>query len=524
MNSSSTSRTISRENLRATLRSSAAFLLLMASVLVCGGWNAWTYGGSIVVWPNARCVRYLMPSSFPAGAAHTQQFIGAMSDWSSIDGCAFDFFYQILPQDYDVDHFDGYSDTLAVAPEELDPGVLAVTYTVNSGAQWYDMDIEFNDEPLGVGWNFILNPTCMEEANPGLNGFSFALVAMHECGHSIGLAHEPTGTEPAGNAWIVCTMNPFYVHGGSNGSLRIYELHADDRAGARALYPAATATLVDLATLNFSWTPAYVGVPFTVFMSPSSIRPGEDLTIRSAIENLGAADAFGATQKFWLSTDESLDANDMLLESVVWDIEGGNLYDFDLTVTLPFDMPTGPRYAITMLDAYNTVVEQYEDNNDAVYCVPVQIAQYAPQIVTPLGQFFATAGQSWQSPAPQVTRPLNMAPLQWTLAGNVPAGMTINSSTGIISWPNTVASTFQYIINVRANNGTGSDTQTLYLGVSGTNCPADINHDGKVDGQDLVVVLNAWGSNSAVADLSHNGVVDASDLLLLLGSWGTCLP
>ena len=499
-----------------------AYFALLALCAVAGGWNAWVLDGTVVVWSNARCVRYLMPSSFPTGSTQTQQFVSAMGDWSSIDRSAFRFLYAVLPQDYPTDHFDGYSDTLAVDPETLDPGVLAITYAVNSGATWYDMDMEFNDLPLGVGWNFYTQPSCIEEAVPGESGFVFKLVALHECGHSIGLAHEPTGSETPGDPWIVCTMNPNYAHGGSNGSARVLETHADDRVGARALYPAGTPGVVDLATLNFTWSDSYVGTAFTVHSSPSALLPGAELTVRSAIENRGSVDAFDVAQRIWLSTNSTVEASDLLLADLVWDLPAGQLMDFDLLTDLPEDLAAREWYVLTELDPFNQVAEQFEDNNDAIYCVPAQILRYPPEIVAPLGQYFGSAGAPWTSPTPQLTRPINMAPTVWSLVASPPAGIVINPQTGVISWANPVASQFQYMLFVRATNASGSDTEILYLAIAEAACSADINEDGTVNASDLSILLGYWGGSQAWVDLDHNGVVAASDLAILLSAWGPC--
>ena len=53
-------------------------------------------------------------------------------------------------------------------------------------------------------------------------------------------------------------------------------------------------------------------------------------------------------------------------------------------------------------------------------------------------------------------------------------------------------------------------------------CAADITANGVVDGEDLGLLLGAWGSNDAAADLNGDGVVDGADLGLLLGAWGDC--
>ncbi|HRP62889.1 MAG TPA: hypothetical protein PK400_06330 [Phycisphaerales bacterium] len=52
--------------------------------------------------------------------------------------------------------------------------------------------------------------------------------------------------------------------------------------------------------------------------------------------------------------------------------------------------------------------------------------------------------------------------------------------------------------------------------------PADLNNDGVVDVQDLLILLVAWGpcGDECPADLNGDGVVDVLDLLFLLGNWG----
>jgi hypothetical protein len=54
-------------------------------------------------------------------------------------------------------------------------------------------------------------------------------------------------------------------------------------------------------------------------------------------------------------------------------------------------------------------------------------------------------------------------------------------------------------------------------------CRFDIaGDDGRIDGQDLAVVLNAWGSSDPVADVDCTGGVDGADLAMILNAWGVC--
>jgi hypothetical protein len=53
----------------------------------------------------------------------------------------------------------------------------------------------------------------------------------------------------------------------------------------------------------------------------------------------------------------------------------------------------------------------------------------------------------------------------------------------------------------------------------GIDTPADIDNNGKVDGADLTLLLNAWGTASGTADITRDGTVDGADLAILLDAW-----
>jgi hypothetical protein len=52
-------------------------------------------------------------------------------------------------------------------------------------------------------------------------------------------------------------------------------------------------------------------------------------------------------------------------------------------------------------------------------------------------------------------------------------------------------------------------------------CPEDINGDGVVDTEDLLILLGNWGTDGD-GDIDGNGVVNTEDLLALLAAWGEC--
>ncbi|UCD74469.1 MAG: right-handed parallel beta-helix repeat-containing protein [Phycisphaerales bacterium] len=57
-------------------------------------------------------------------------------------------------------------------------------------------------------------------------------------------------------------------------------------------------------------------------------------------------------------------------------------------------------------------------------------------------------------------------------------------------------------------------------------CPADLNHDGRVNIDDLFAILGAWGQcddpSDCPEDLNGDGMVDIDDLFVILAEWGPC--
>jgi hypothetical protein len=57
-------------------------------------------------------------------------------------------------------------------------------------------------------------------------------------------------------------------------------------------------------------------------------------------------------------------------------------------------------------------------------------------------------------------------------------------------------------------------------------CPADVSPPGAPDGQvnidDLLLIVNNWGTSNADADVDDNGIVDIDDLLAIINAWGPC--
>jgi hypothetical protein len=114
----------------------------------------------------------------------------------------------------------------------------------------------------------------------------------------------------------------------------------------------------------------------------------------------------------------------------------------------------------------------------------------------------------------------------FTEAGGVPAGGVArwdgqqwsavgaqlnDSAFGAIVWNNSffVAGSFT------SAAGSPASRVTEYVGC----VPGDLDGDGNVDSDDVMLLIADWGMGGSNADLDGDGTVDVDDLLILLASW-----
>ena len=53
-------------------------------------------------------------------------------------------------------------------------------------------------------------------------------------------------------------------------------------------------------------------------------------------------------------------------------------------------------------------------------------------------------------------------------------------------------------------------------------CPEDVDRDGEVEVDDLLIVLAEWGNCPCLGDVNDDCEVDVDDLLAILAVWGEC--
>jgi len=114
-----------------------------------------------------------------------------------------------------------------------------------------------------------------------------------------------------------------------------------------------------------------------------------------------------------------------------------------------------------------------------------------------------------------------------TIAANSSLSNVVLQETGLTELqfdvpPGTLDGGTEFFWTVEAVNNNGmTDPDPLLFFSFTTGMTADLNGDGKVDGNDLGLLLLSWGSagSQSGADLDDSGLVDGADLGLLLLAW-----
>ena len=310
---------------------------------------------------NREATLTLHPTSFPAGSDFNLNAQFAMSDWNAVPGTDFRFSVNSFNCDPN-DHSDNSSNCVAFT-SDLPAGTLGVTITNNSCGFFGGLpeilcnaDVKFN---ANVSW---VPDTNVDEFSYG-PPFSFRGVARHEFGHVLGLCHED------GQGRVV-TMNSRYNPGGYVAA----NLHWDDRAGMRQIYPGAGSE-IDL--IAYMWKKPTIDVagcasadtaPVPVDSIPTRANTGDSVFIEYSIENAGNVSAGSSIIGFYLSTNNIISTSDVLIYEILMPSFPAyhNATFRHLIPTIPWDVPTGTYFLGICLDHNAEITESREFNNCAV--------------------------------------------------------------------------------------------------------------------------------------------------------------
>jgi len=136
--------------------------------------------------------------------------------------------------------------------------------------------------------------------------------------------------------------------------------------------------------------------------------------------------------------------------------------------------------------------------------------------VTPIPDTATVCGSPWTSATPSASG--GVAPYSWSLVGVPPVGMTINSTTGVVSWPNPVVDSGAYAITIQADSasGCGGGAALFHLTVR----LGDFNGDGLVSAADVPAfvdhLLGLSTSATCAADMNGDGLINGDDAQLFV--------
>lgn len=338
--------------MRTNVRTSRVFRRTVLSILAItvafpGIVNAysWSTCHGRIKWNKNWANLYISTTSFPAGSSWDARLQNAMWHWNNVKGSRFNFY---VGRDTDGTHRSGNGKNEVYLDNGLTGSTLAVT-RVRYHCYWFfgwhkgidETDIGFNNNK---SWS--TSPINYSSLGSPIN---FESVALHEQGHALGLDHE--------NRWMA-TLNANYPNSGPLGHWKEWDPLADDREGARYLYPDST-TETDVAGSAFKWTGSGNS---GLVSSPSSATRGSSVSIEFTFANQSTSTK-NFNIGFYLSTNDYISTGDRLLgTNSAWG-SAGYMGTFTRTLTIPSSISPGTYYLGFIVDYDQNVTEANEGNN-----------------------------------------------------------------------------------------------------------------------------------------------------------------
>jgi subtilase family serine protease len=113
----------------------------------------------------------------------------------------------------------------------------------------------------------------------------------------------------------------------------------------------------------------------TAVSAPSSAVAGTSISASDTTKNDGGDTAVASITRFFLSSDSSLDASDVLLAARPIPSVGPGLSDAGwVALPIPVSTPAGTYYIIAKADGDNAIAEALENNNTRARSISVAAA------------------------------------------------------------------------------------------------------------------------------------------------------
>ncbi|MBI9018162.1 MAG: choice-of-anchor D domain-containing protein [Phycisphaerae bacterium] len=103
---------------------------------------------------------------------------------------------------------------------------------------------------------------------------------------------------------------------------------------------------------------------FNMAGMPEMIAPGQEVLVDTSLINVGKSDATAYTVEYYLSADDNIDNNDIILTSAQMTGLSVNATQWDTqTLTIPVDTPEGLSWLLIKADSQDVIDEESEINN-----------------------------------------------------------------------------------------------------------------------------------------------------------------
>jgi hypothetical protein len=195
-------------------------------------------------------------------------------------------------------------------------------------------------------------------------------------------------------------------------------------------------------------------------------------------------------------------------------IDGGASYEANVNIRSSGGISNGSLYVDS--DIVNIVVTDYKTSPySTIFYKLTWLTDTAP-VITSAGTASGTVNQSFSY---QITA--SNSPTSYGASG-LPAGVTVNTSTGLISGTPTASGTFSVTVNAANAGGTGSKTVTITIAASISIIPGDLNNDRVVDLADAILGLQITGGIKPVvavlieADVNGDNKIGIEEVIYIL--------
>ncbi|GAB3735084.1 hypothetical protein GCM10027594_16490 [Hymenobacter agri] len=165
----------------------------------------------------------------------------------------------------------------------------------------------------------------------------------------------PAGTAP-GNYYVLFVADPANAVGEVNETNNV----------------SSVALTVQAATIDLTNS--------SVYLSTTSAAAGGSVQASSYLNNQGNTLASPATVGYYLSTNATLDASDVLLANTTGTVYGGSYSSRYTTLTVPAGTAVGSYYVLFVADYLNQLAETNETNN--VAATPLQVVPPTVDLIT----------------------------------------------------------------------------------------------------------------------------------------------